>query len=534
MALMVTTAEDLPAASRSAGSPAAESERPDLRTLRQMVLTIASGTAAVAAITFVGYRFHLNLTTAAFLHLTVVVLIARRSGFWPASAISILAVVCQLYFLVPPVLTWVVADPQNWIALATFEYCALVVSRLSGRAAEQTQVAIRRREETEGLYEISRLILLMDRAQAPGPQLAGLIVRVFQCESAGVYDAEAARFAAAGSTGADLERKAKHTYIGAKEWFDKADHTWYCVLRMGVRPVGALALCGGRIGEPVAGALASLVAVALERFRSLEKENRAEAARQNEQLRTAVLDALAHDVKTPLTAIRTASSGLLEMGGLGPAQGELVSLIDSEAGRLDDITNRLLVMARLDEREVRLRPRSLRIDALLRRVVNGFEGRTQGHAIRITGLETGMAVSGDEQLLGMALAQLVDNAIKYSASASEIAIRAEHGRGGIVLSVNNQGPAIQAPELERIFERFYRATGTAQQIAGTGLGLSVARKIAAAHSGRVWATSDPDAGTTFFFALPALSGGMQDGALSPPGIPGALETAGSSPISEGD
>ncbi len=523
--MMAIKIDDSVASFRKPGFPAkaAKVAWPDPETLRRSGLATMGGAIAVAAITFAGYRLHLNLTTAAFLHLIVVVLIARRSGFWPASAISVLAVVCQLYFLVPPVLTWVVADPQNWIALATFEYCALVVSRLSGQAARQTQVAVRRREETEGLYEISRLVLLMDRGQAPGPQLAGLLLRVFHCDSAGVFDAESARFAAAGAAEPDLEKRSKDAYIGAKDWFDKSDRTWFCVLRMGVRPVGALALRGGRIGEPVARALASLVAVALERFRSLEKESRAEAARQNEQLRTAVLDALAHDVKTPLTAIRTASSGLLEMGELGPAQNELVSLIDSEAGRLDEITNRLLVMARLDEREVRLKPRNLRLDELVRRVVAGFEGRTQGHSIRMSGLHGGMVVSGDEQLLAMAVAQLVDNALKYSAPGSEITARAERGDGEIVLSVSNRGVVIPARDLERIFERFYRAAGTASQVAGTGLGLSVTRKIAAAHSGRVWATSDAESGTTFFFALPDRSAGAagQAGARSIPEMPDA-------------
>jgi two-component system, OmpR family, sensor histidine kinase KdpD len=471
--------------------------------IRGAAVSIACGTAVVALITLAAFKFHLNLTTAALLHLIVVVLIARYTGFWAASGVSLIAVVCQLYFLVPPVLTFVVADPQNWVALAAFEYCALVVSSLSGQATRQTLVALRRQEETEGLYEISRLVLLMDRGLEPGPQLMALIQRVFHCENACLFDSDSTRFAAAGPTDPHLEIRTKDAYIAGRDWFDDTDHTRFCVLRMGVRPVGALSLRGGGIGEPVARALASLVAVALERFRSLEKENRAEAARRSEQLRTAVLDALAHDVKTPLTAIRAASSGLLEMGALAPAQNELVTLIDNAAGRLDDITNRLLGMARLDEKEVRLDPRRLRLDLMVRQTVFAFEGRAASHAIRISGLTDSTTVAGDEQLLAMGLAQLIDNAIKYSAPKSGIAIHVERSGNDIVISVNNKGALIPPADLERIFERFYRGPGTAQHVPGTGLGLSITRKIAAAHSGRVWATSDAESGTTFFLSLPA-------------------------------
>jgi len=475
----------------------------DIHSEKSAVLDVVAAAAAVGVITAIAFRFHLNLTTAAFLHLVIVVLIARRCGFWAASAVSALAVVCQLYFLVPPVLTWVVSDPQNWIALATFEYCALIVSSLSGQAARQALVATRRRAETEGLYEISRLVLIMDRGQEPAPQLSALIQRVFHCDTVGLFDPATNRFAAVGTADAALEANARASYAEARDWFDPVHRTWFCALRMGLRPEGALALRGGEIGETLARALASLVAVALERFRSLEKENRAEAARRSEQLRTAVLDALAHDIRTPLTAIRAASSGLLEVGGLKSAQHELVGLIDSEAGRLDEITSRLLGMARLDDGDVRPRPRKLRLDVLIRRVAGAFAVRAPDHAIRITGLTADLVVFGDEEMLGMGLTQLIDNAIKYSASGSGIDIRSTRSNGDIVVSVHNVGVTIPPEDRERIFERFYRASGTAHNVPGTGLGLSITRKIAVAHSGRVWVTSDSESGTTFFLSLPA-------------------------------
>ena len=214
-------------------------------------------------------------------------------------------------------------------------------------------------------------------------------------------------------------------------------------------------------------------------------------------------DSLAHDVKTPLIAIRAASSGLPETGGLAPRQFGLVTLIDNEAGRLDEITNRLLGMARLDEKEVRLNPRILRLDLLVRDALVAFNRGTPGRAIRTSGLAPDMIVAGDAHLLGVGLVQLIDNAVKYSTPHSAISLSGEQCGEEVVLSVHNLGTVLPPADLERIFERFYRAAGSALHVTGTGLGLSITRKIVAAHEGRVWATSDADKGTTFLLALPA-------------------------------
>jgi two-component system sensor histidine kinase KdpD len=465
------------------------------------VASFAGGAAAISLITVIAYRLHLNLATAAFLHLIVVVLLARHSGFWAASSVSIVAVVSQTYFLVPPYLSFVVADSHNLIALATFGYCALTVSRLSSTATRQTQVAENRRRDTEGLYEISRLVLLMDRRLEPGPQIAAMIPRVFDCETVAIFDSASAAVAWAGRFHAGLEGRTRDAYLKDNDEYDAEQRTWVRVLRVDNRPVGALALRGGEMGTAVANALASLVAVAMERQRSFEKESRVEAARQSEQLRTAVLDALAHDVKTPLTAIRAASSGLIEAHVLDPLHEELVALIDNESSRLEEITNRLLRLARLDARDVRVKRGRLAVERLLDQTVAPARERAPDRIIRSRCATEGLAVLGDEQLLSMALSQLIDNALKYSKPDSGMTIAAERKGTEAVISVHNFGIPIPEADLDRIFERFYRSRD-AHRVSGTGLGLSITRKIALAHGGRVWASSDEARGTTFYLSLP--------------------------------
>jgi two-component system sensor histidine kinase KdpD len=462
---------------------------------------LTAGATAVAAITLIAWRFHPDLATAAFLHLIVVVLLARRSGFRIAGAVALVAIACQAYFLVPPYLSFVVADGHNVIALATFGYCALTVSRLSSEAALQADMAEKRRRETEGLYEISRLVLLMDRRSEPGPQIAQMIARVFDCKGIAIFDASSSTAAADGAAMDVLEERARSAFLADRDDFDSESHLRMRVLRMGHRPVGAFALLGPGVSDTVADALASLIAVAMERARSFENESRVEAARQSEQLRTAVLDALAHDVKTPLTAIRAASSGLLEAHVLDPLHEELVSLIDNESARLDEITNRLLRLARLDARDVRVKRASLRIDQLLDRTVDPARRRVPDRIIRLH-CGPSLTVSGDDQLLSMAISQLVDNALKYSRPDTGMTVKAERLGSEALISVHNLGYPIPESDLERIFERFYRAGDVAHRVSGTGLGLSITRKIALAHGGRVWASSDEAHGTTFFLSLP--------------------------------
>ena len=163
-----------------------------------------AGMAAVALVTFLAFRLHLNLSTSGFLYLVTVVSIAVIWGFWEASVTSLIAVTCLNYFFVPPVLTWVVADPQNWVALATFEITALTVSRLSTRVKSQAKAEARQRAQVEKLYELSRRILFLDRRQNIGPQIVALIQEIFQTESAALFDARPAHLDAIGSGAGDL------------------------------------------------------------------------------------------------------------------------------------------------------------------------------------------------------------------------------------------------------------------------------------------------------------------------------------------
>ena len=183
---------------------------------------------------------------------------------------------------------------------------------------------------------------LLDTRGESGAVITSLIRETFDLKSVRLFDALSGTTYQSGEMPPGAERQTRDAYFLAADRFDAETGTWYCVLRLGTRAVGGLALHGAQMTMLVATALASLSAVALERVRALRREARAEAARQTEQLRTAVLDALAHQFKTPLTVARTASSGLLAVGGLTELQTELVTVIDEQARTLDHLASRLL------------------------------------------------------------------------------------------------------------------------------------------------------------------------------------------------
>jgi len=464
----------------------------------------AAGSAAVFLAAYAGFRLQVNFSTTGFLHLLIVVLVAMLSGFWEATVTSLVALTCLNYYFVPPIHTFYVADPQSWVALITFESTALLVSRLSIQMEQQARTAIRERRGMEKLYELSRRTLLMNPQQLPGPQILKQIQDVVQVEGAALFDAARVRADTAGFANPELEGMARDTYLRDRNQDVSESSTWLRVLRPGTHSIGAIALRGADLNPLIADAIASLTAIALERARAFEKQSHAEAARQSEQLRTAVLDALAHAFKTPLTAIRTASSGLLEAGHLDPAQEDLVTLIDEESEKLNALSTRLLQTAKLEASETKLRKETVLIPQLIERILTEHSDQLGGHPTNISIASQGSATYGDAELLGTAIVQFLDNAAKYSTPGSPIGIGVDDRDGEILISVHNEGSEVRPEDRERIFERFYRSPGSNHRAPGTGLGLSIVREAAEAHRGRTWVNSEKGKGTTFFLSLPRL------------------------------
>jgi two-component system sensor histidine kinase KdpD len=457
--------------------------------------------AGLAACTWVSFHFGQSFAFTGFLDLVLVVLAALYGGFWQATAISVAAVASLNYFFIPPIFSFE-NSPSNWVALGAFEFTALVISRLSLRSRLQAIEATAGRRDMERLYETSRRILLLDSSGEPGSLITSLIREIFELDAVQLFDAQSGKTYRSGEDLLGAERQTRDTYFLGEDTFDPQMKSWYCVLRLGTRPVGGLALNGTEMSKLAATALASLGGIALERARALQRQSRAQAARQTEQLRTAVLDALAHEFKTPLTVARTASSGLLAVGGLSELQKDLVTVIDQQASKLDHLSSRLLTAARLDSTEFRPQRERVLFSRLVSAAIQRLDQETDRMRFQVSVPSREMPIFADRELILTSLVQLVDNAIKYSEPGSRIEICFTAKDTTVVLKVRSKGLVIAPVDRERIFERFYRAPQTHHLPAGTGLGLSIVKKIVEAHHGHVWAEGEADYGTSFSVALP--------------------------------
>jgi two-component system sensor histidine kinase KdpD len=471
---------------------------------RVSVLPCVLSLAGIAGCTWISFDLGQNPASVGFLYLVFVVLAAVYGGFWQATLISIVSVGALDYFFNAPIFSFSVDKAADWVELGAFELTALVITQLSNRAELRAREADRERRDAARLYQAARGILLFDSSADPGNPVTVLIRETFELRAVVLFDGKSGLLYANGEAGTEIDRQTREAYTSDGDLFVAGENNWFCALRLGVRPVGALALCGTEMNKVTAAALASLSAIALERARTLAMQNRAEASRQAEQLRTAVLDALAHKFKTPLTVIRTASSGLPAAGPLSELQTELVSLIDQEAKTLNDLASRLSGAPNLESPEFAPQREPLLFSRLARAAIHEIEPPAMRDRFRLTVPVQEPPVFADRELILTALAQLVDNAIKYSLPESSIEIVIVPAGTAVTLNIRSRGLVVPLADRERIFERFYRAPGAQQCSHGTGLGLSIVKTIAQDHLGHVWAEGEPDYGTRITLSLPIV------------------------------
>jgi two-component system sensor histidine kinase KdpD len=476
-------------------------------TIRQRLSKAAAGCAIAIVITLIAFRLHLNLSAATSLHLFLIAAIALRWGFFEASVVSVLSVLCLDYFFTDPLFVLYMTDSRDWIAIVTFEAAALLVSTLSNQASRHARQAELHRDQLQKLYELSEQILLLDRDTAIEQRLTSIILSTLKVRGVALWNAYDLHLSRSGEC-ALTDDEVRSTFYRETTHDDKATAISQRLLRAGTRPIGALVLSGHTLDAATITAAASLVAVAIERARSFSTESDAKAAKQSEQLRAAILDGLAHAFKSPLTTILTSSSGLLAMNTLSGTEQRLVTMIDNQASQMNELATHLLLTARLDGGDLKLRREPIDLNALVQETAAASFPEITGHAIEVLVPPQPDLVKADRKLIQMALLQLLDNACKYGQPGSRIVLRVLEENSELLVTVNNEGSFIPAEEREKVFQRFYRGPESARAISGTGIGLSVVRRITEAHHGRAWVTSDHATGTTFTIALPRIAGGI--------------------------
>jgi two-component system sensor histidine kinase KdpD len=459
----------------------------------------------VAIITFVYYKvFHVNHTTVALTFLLAILAVSTVWGLTVSVAMSLAAVVAFNYFFLPPLLTLTVADPQNWVALFAFLFTAVIGSHLSSRARRQAEEADRRRREIERLYEFSQRLLSAGNAIELMNAIPRQVVDSFELGAAALFLADKQKVYRSGLFIPQLDKEKLKAVVAREELqMDETQSLCFVPVRLGVRVIGSLGISGRALSRQSLEALGTLIAIAIERARAIEQLGKTEAAREGERLKSALLDSITHDFRTPLTSIKASVTSLLsDSHQTGTQQRELLTIIDEEANRLNSLVGEAAEMARLEAGEFELDLKPHRVGEIVSAALEQCRSQLGNRPVHMQVPETLPPVRADLSRAKQVLVQLLANANNYSPEGPPISISAELNGDFVAISVADQGPGIEELEMGLIFDKFYRGREQRYRVQGTGMGLPIAKAIVEAHGGTIGVVSQLGRGSVYSFSLP--------------------------------
>jgi two-component system sensor histidine kinase KdpD len=389
------------------------------------------------------------------------------------------------------------------VALSAFLATSLIASRLSAKAKARASEAVERQKDLERLYTFSRAMLLTDKNAPFEKQLIEKLAEVFHLDGVVLYERYTGTISCVGIAGPEgLENELRSAALSGSHSADVRSPYVIIGVSRGSQPVASMALRGSTISESVLQSVANLVAIGLERARAEELAQKMEAARQSEQLRTTLIDAMAHEFKTPLTLIKAATTSLLANPDVPmESRKEQLTIADEEADHLRELIDDAIEMARLDTARIEIHPEIANLRDTLQDVLASLQTEIDEHPVSIICDRPLPPMAFDRRLMKLAIRQLVDNALKYTEADTPVEINAQMKDEMLIVEVTDYGKGIPADEQLRIFERFYRGPSTKRQIPGSGLGLSITHGIVRAHNGDLAVSSQPGR-TTFRITLP--------------------------------
>ncbi len=473
---------------------------------RRLVPILRWTTAAVIlSVIVVIYHLwlHVNPTTVALTFLILILILAARWGLRYAVGTSLAAAVFYNYFFLPPIGTFTINDPQNWLGLFAFLITSVVGSRLSDRAREEASDALLRQRELEVLYGLSRELLQTENVAGLLNTIAPSVRLVSRAEAVMLFLLEGDRRYLAGDSAAihidDIGLRQLALTLPAPDAVPGRDAR--IPLRVGVRPRGLLLLSGVAFSAETLEAMGGLISIAIDRAQALENVSRNEAAKESERMRSLMIDSITHELRTPLTAIKASATTLLHGNVPEADRRDLLEVIDEESDRLNRLVADAVEMTQLDTQEAHMTFEPVSLQHIIDTAIEASSTALAGRDLKVT-LPPLPPALADAEFLGKVLTNLLENACKYSAPGTPIFLSAERRADTLTVSVADRGIGIDIAEQPLIFERFYRATRHSQQTSGTGMGLAISRAIMEAHHGTLTVTSQLGEGSVFSLTLP--------------------------------
>jgi two-component system sensor histidine kinase KdpD len=464
------------------------------------ILRLAGSLGAVAGIVAVcAFIRHVHVATVVLALLLAILIIANRWGFGEAAVATGLGALLLDYFFLPR-RGLRIESTEYWVVFSTFLAVALVTSHLAARAKHQALAAAARSRELEKLYAFAQDLPMGVSTDSMVARFLDCLVRAFESKAAAFYDHSTGRAIRSGSEDCAIPLdRLRDTFSHPDLSIDKQAGTFLMPIRLGGQVVGSLGTCGGCISQDTFRAIVERMETDLEKSRALQRTSEAEAARRGQEIKSAVLDSLIHEVKTPLSVIKTAVSSLLSTDSDASNRHELLTIINEEADWLDISMSEVFWTANVEAGI--LKPERVPHDVrqFIDSTVESLRSRLSATPCQLAIPDSLPKADFDFHMIKGVLKELLNNALKYSSPGSPLAISAELANNEIVISLKDSGPGVPGDVQSHIFEKHYRGSVAAP---GKGLGLALAKTIVEANGGRIGVTSQARAGSVFYFSLP--------------------------------
>jgi two-component system sensor histidine kinase KdpD len=455
--------------------------------------TVALAGTALVTVPLLAFRGEVDKTTVVLAYLLVVTAAAAAGGLGPGITAAGLGFLCFDVLFLQPYHHILVDDPQDWLSLGVYLLVAVVVSLLVGTSERRRDQAERRERETRMLFDLSTSLV----AHGSLEDTLRAVVRTVRS----LFDLAGCAIVLPGDDGVRL---------AAVDGQPPGERDERVPMRSGDSVVGSLVIAGdpgspglGEAERRVLATFANQAALAVEWGQQEEQRNRALALQETDRLRTALLNSVSHDLRTPLASIKASASSLLdrEVRWDDAERDDFLATINTEADRLTRLVHNLLDMSRIEA------------GALDPRLIESSVAEVAGPVVRRARAASGQPVVVDvpEELppvladpvrLDQVLTNLLDNARSYAAD-SPVEVVARQAGDTVELRVVDHGPGIPASERERVFDQFYRVE-SGRRPEGTGMGLAICRGIMLAHGGTLRVETTPGGGASFVLTMPAL------------------------------
>lgn len=484
----------------------------------------AAGTAFVGVALGIGLALQqlLGIYNIALVFLTAVLATAVTYGLWPSLLACLVSVLAYNFFFLPPLYTFTIADPENVVALFVFAIVAIIASNLTARVRAQAVTARQRAATTEDLYlfarKLSAAVTLDDLLWATAFQIASMLkvnvvllmpeqhtvaVRAAYPPEDTLDDSDLAAAKWCWEHNQPAGRGAD-TLPGARRLF--------LPMRTARGPVGVVGLDSDRSGpllgpdqQRLLNALADQAALAIERIGLAQDVERAQLAVETEQLRSALLTSISHDLRTPLASVLGSATSLRTYRHSldDAAQDELIGTIQEEAERLNRFIANLLDMTKLEAGAVQPRAELIDIGDIVGSALERAAKVLAKHRVTINLAADLPMLKLDPVLFEQVLFNLLDNAAKYAPEGTEVELGARQEGAVVRFEVRDEGPGIPPDDLQRIFDKFYRVRVADNRRVGTGLGLAICKGFVEAMGGAIIAGNRRDrTGAIFTIAFP--------------------------------